>query len=367
MKRGLFLVQLPPPVHGVSIVNERVVNDPLLRARIGIDVLRIDYTDDLAQINRITPVKGWRWLRLLARFAAALVRLRPDFVYFTPVPTGIGLLRDLPFIGLAKLSRRTLLLHLHGRGIAERTTNRAWRFVYERAFSGCALINASAGMRERELSGLTLRRARTYVVPNAVDVVDVARFSTERGRLEPVRLLFLSSTFPFKGVFVLLRALRMLATRGVAFEAEIVGDSTSANDAAIGAFLLDNGLTPRVKTRGALYGDDKYYAFGRADIFVHPTLNDYFPLVLLEAMQFGLAVVASDVGAIGEIVEDGRTGRLVPTGDAGVLADVLEALVHDEQSRRQFGARGRCRYLEWFVPERFSAALQTVLAAEGVV
>src|SRR5262249_40088793 len=153
-------------------------------------------------------------------FAGKLARGRPDFVYLTPVPTGIGFLRDVPFIVLAKLTGRPVILHLHGRGIAERSRHRVWRALYRWVLSGCAIVNASDGMRRTELSPLALRRTRTYVVANAVaQACTSAR--DERDAIARPRLLFLSSTFPAKGVFVLLDAVSDLVARGGDVDLEI--------------------------------------------------------------------------------------------------------------------------------------------------
>jgi glycosyltransferase involved in cell wall biosynthesis len=367
MTRGLFLVQRPPPIHGVSVMNERVLADPQLRRHVRMDVLAIEYSRDIAQINRFSIAKVWHWLNLLLTLAAKLVRRRPQFVYFTPVPTGAGFVRDLPFIVLIKLFGVLPILHLHGRGIAERAAKPAWKAVYELGLRHCAVVSASDGMRERELGPLRLTGGRHYVVPNAIDRVDIRRFVTARRSTDRTRLLFLSGTFPFKGVFVLLEAVRRLRDRCVEFELEVVGSSTAEHDRAIGEFVEQHKLEQRVFCSGALYGDDKWRAFGRADVFVHPTLNDYFPLVLLEAMQFALPIVATRVGAIPEIVADGTQGFLIEPNDAHALADSIESLLGDPSRRRRMAAASRCRYLERYTPERFSRNLSAVFEAEGVI
>ena len=367
MKRGLFLVQLPPPIHGVSVVNHRIVTDTVLAAAVDMHVLSTEYTATLADIGRFSLRKVVRWLQLLLAFVKRLFEDRPDFVYFTPVVTGARFALDVPFIALAKLFRRRLILHLHGRGVAERARYRPWRSLYEFAFSNCALISASSGMREHEFSPLRLVGARKYVIENAVDRVDVDRYRVAAEPGEPARLLFLSATFPAKGIFVLLSALRLLADRGVAFRAEIAGASAPALDESICRTIEATGLAGVVRATGARYGDDKWRSFGRADIFVHPTLNDYFPLVLLEAMQFGLPIVATKVGAIGEIVEHECNGLVVAPNDAHALADALERLIPDPELRRRFGSCSRARYLGRYVPERFTAEFRAMLAAEDAL
>jgi len=366
MKRGLFLVQLPPPVHGVSLVNRRIVDDLTSNDRARVDILSTAYSTQLADLNRFSIRKGLRWLRLLTTFTRRLLVDRPDFVYLTPVPTGLGFVRDAPFIALAKLARCRVIVHLHGRGIAERARSRAWLRLYRSVLANCALISASKGMRDREVAALGLRGARAYVVENAVERVEPDCYRAWRRPGDAPRLLFLSATFPFKGIFVLLCALRTLVDRGVCFRAELVGASTPEVDAQVRTEIAGS-LADWVRALGPQYGEEKLFALGRADVFVHPTLNDYFPHVLLEAMQFGLPVVATNVGAIGEIVEHDCTGLIVPPGDANALADALERLIRDSNLRCRFGMQGHRRYLERYVPERFNAAMRAVLGAEGVL
>ncbi|MGE5124934.1 MAG: glycosyltransferase [Betaproteobacteria bacterium] len=73
---------------------------------------------------------------------------------------------------------------------------------------------------------------------------------------------------------------------------------------------------------------------------------------LLDAMAFGLPVVATAAGGIPEAVEDGVTGRVVPPQDPAALAEALVTVLADEQGRRALGAAGRRRFLERFTADR---------------
>lgn len=367
MKRGLFIVQLPPPIHGVSLMNERVVADRALREHVAVDVLQLAYSRDLAQINRLTAAKFGRWLMLFFTLWRKLARQRPDFVYFTPVPTGSGYVRDLPFMVLVKWHRVPLILHLHGRGIAESAARPMWRRLYRWGLAHSAVVSASPGMCKRELRPLDLPGCRLYVVPNTVERIASACFARMRQPSVKPRLLFLSSTFPFKGIFVLLDALCELVHRGITFELDIVGASNPEHDARIRKFISAHRLQSHVRVFGALYGADKYAALQNADILVHPTLNDYSPLVILEAMQCGLAIVATNVGAIPEMVIDGVHGWLVPPNDVDALADAIQSLLESPARVRCMGAAARSRYLQYYSPERLSAALLDVFTAEHLV
>ena len=84
------------------------------------------------------------------------------------------------------------------------------------------------------------------------------------------------------------------------------------------------------------------------DIFVAPSLYESFGLVYLEAMARGKAVIGCRTGGVPEVVLDGRTGILVPPGDAAALADAILHLVNDGGLAEQLGAAGLQRYRELF-------------------
>ena len=74
-----------------------------------------------------------------------------------------------------------------------------------------------------------------------------------------------------------------------------------------------------------------------SDILVLPSFDENLPMSVIEGMSAGLAVVATPVGAVEDILSDGDTGLLVPPGDPAALADALRKLVQDPQLRRKLG------------------------------
>lgn len=76
-----------------------------------------------------------------------------------------------------------------------------------------------------------------------------------------------------------------------------------------------------------------------ADVYAHPAKQDTFPTTILEAMACGIPIVATSVGGIPEQVDDGRTGHLVPPGDATAMRDRFAELLGDEVRRHDMGAR----------------------------
>jgi glycosyltransferase involved in cell wall biosynthesis len=112
---------------------------------------------------------------------------------------------------------------------------------------------------------------------------------------------------------------------------------------------------------GVLAGhrDDVMAVLDAADVLVHPSRIDAFPTALLEALAAGVPAVATAVGGIPEIVEDGRTGVLVgASADGAALAAALEPLLADRALRGQLAAWGRERFAARYSAARWAQNLR---------
>jgi len=109
-----------------------------------------------------------------------------------------------------------------------------------------------------------------------------------------------------------------------------------------------------IKYYGPAYGDKKFEILNTSDIFVFPPIEpEAFPLVILEAMAFGLPVVTTDQGGITEAIIDGKGGFIVEKNDPKDLAEKLEILINDKELRLKMSEFNRQRYLENFTLEKF--------------
>jgi glycosyltransferase involved in cell wall biosynthesis len=165
---------------------------------------------------------------------------------------------------------------------------------------------------------------------------------TKKSRERTV-ICFIGSIEPRKGLMILVRAAELLKEmKDIYFF--VVGDAQDkylGYKAEILRFIEEKDLC------------DKFYFLGSrsdipeiltaSDILCHPALIEVFGRVVIEAMAAGLPVVATEVGEIREIVEDGKTGLLVPPEDPFALARALERLIIDKEARKRMGIAGRER------------------------
>ena len=176
------------------------------------------------------------------------------------------------------------------------------------------------------------------------------------------RLLMLSNLIVSKGIYVLLEACQRLKERGVAFHCDYVGgESKEVTGEQFRKAIAERGLEDCVIYHGPQYGADKDRAFRRADIFVQPTFDDCFPLTLVEAMQYRLPIVSTDVGAIPDIVTDGVNGLVCKQQDVDSLVEALITLLADAALRREMGERGHARYLKEMTLEAFEKSFAEAL------
>lgn len=114
---------------------------------------------------------------------------------------------------------------------------------------------------------------------------------------------------------------------------------------------------------GRKYGEDKHTFLKNADMFVFPTFypNECFPLVLLEAMQHNLPCVSTTEGGIPGIIDEDKTGFLVPKHDAETLAEKIQTLLSDAALRQRMGESGREKFEKEFTLEVFEKRMAEIL------
>lgn len=267
------------------------------------------------------------------RTRAALRSWGPDVVHVhEPV---------VPAVGLAAMGADAPIVTTH-HAWAERTgmygvVGPVLRRVVRRAAAHVAVSPAAASFHA---AALRMHPRDFRIVPNGVDV---GRFADGPGldRLagEGPVLLFVGRLEQRKGLEHAIRAFAHLKTRHPSLRMVVVGDGPERERCQE---LLPAGLRVDVDMLGRVSDDDLPRCYRSADVFVAPaTGGESFGIVLLEALAAGTPVVASDLPGFRSVVDDGRTARLVPPGDARGLADAVDALLSNQTLREAQVAAGR--------------------------
>lgn len=173
--------------------------------------------------------------------------------------------------------------------------------------------------------------AKVTAVRYAVDASEIGVAPPRRDHLVP-RVLFVGGVTLRKGIPYLLDAFRRVESPATL---RLVGQPHPALIARLG------GLPPRVEIGGVRNGAALDREYAAADVFVLPSVEDGFGLVVLEAMLAGLPVIVSDHAGASEAVRDGIDGFVVPARDSDALAARLGLLLSDADLRERMGAAAR--------------------------
>lgn len=243
---------------------------------------------------------------------------------------------------VARARRRAVIVHAHG-GRLQLWAQARWR----RAVLRVALAPAHRVVAVSRPAQRVLASALSRCVELIDNGVDVSTFAGQPAAHDPPRVLYAGLLTPRKGLLELLEASRLLRERGIAHEVRIAGGTPDEGESAEAQVRRAAG--PEVRFLGRQPYDAMPALYREADVFCLPSWWEAMPLSVLEAMAASLPVVASSVGDVPELVEDGVTGTLVPPKDAERLAAALGELLQDVTRRRAMGAAGRAR-----VAARFS-------------
>jgi glycosyltransferase involved in cell wall biosynthesis len=227
------------------------------------------------------------------------------------------------------------------------------RRLFDRAAESFASTSlaCSASVQEFALGGLHYPARKLRVVPNFVDLHRFAGLSDKEaarrdlGLPEGVPILIcLASLTEEKGQAVLLQAMRRVHCEVPDARLLLVGRDRGRTD--LRALADELGLAGSVDLLGIR--EDVAPLLAACDISVLPSLREGLPLSLLESAAAGLPIVATAVGGVPEIVEDGVGGILVPPGDPDALADALVTVLGGAERRRAMGEAARRRVEERF-------------------
>ncbi len=271
----------------------------------------------------------------------ALRRYTPSIVHFyDPVPFLFGTY-------VVWLSRSRAHTILHGQGVYARGGSRSvlGRAAGRWAYGRCSRVLAcSQYVADILRSNPNVPAERLCVLHNCADVSRFAAATPNTGLRERLNVqtgdtlgLFLGRlSIEHKGLDVLCQAMHMIPAH-IRLRMALVGPGDLKGTAS--------ELEPpsRVTLHGPVYGDAATGLLKAADFFVYPSRAEAFGISIVEAMAAGLPVIATAVGGIPEIVEDGVSGLLVPPQDAQALAGAIERLVEHPEERAAIGARAHER------------------------
>lgn len=352
----LFIVPLPPPVHGSTVMCNYIKESQLINDEFDCDYVNLSVSRNMEEVHRFMWVKIWRFIYAYINVFFKLLSHRYDLCYIA-IAFHKGLLKDAPFVFLCKLFRRKVVIHLHGKGASEVAKNGFYRWLLRNTFMNTKVIMLS-WLLYPDVEQF-VKREDVSICPNGIPVVNLEY----KERHNPIpRLLFLSNLIVSKGVIVLLDALEILKDKGYSFVCDFVGGETNEIDGKRFAEEVNKrGLKQLVVYHGKKYGIEKERQFDQTDIFVFPTFYETFGLVNLEAMAHYIPIVTTNEGGIPDVVKDGENGLIGEKKNPLSIADCIEKLLCDKEMRKEMGKNGHQKLIEHFTIDVYESNIRNIL------
>ncbi len=288
-------------------------------------------------------VDGNRLLKLLKFITALfqsffiLLTSRIDIVYIHGSDI-ISSSRKYFFFKLARLFNKKSVYHFHGALFREQYA-KSPSFIKKRIKSfleqSDTVICLSKDWKDSLQS--IAPGANIKIVPNGVPLPTETVFSSNSSQ-ERTNLLFLGLIGERKGIFDLLAVLGDLDRNGLEYLLTIGGNGDIER---LNATIKRYGIESKTNFLGWITGTKKEELFRKSDIFILPSYGEGMPMSILEAMSYGVPVIASNVGGIPEVISDKTTGLLVPPGDRDALRKGLLTLMKDVDLRKRIGQAAR--------------------------
>lgn len=280
--------------------------------------------------------------RVLPRFLR-WARKAPRLVHYSVSHTATGLARDLLFLSVLKGGGHTVLGHIHV--IPEGSPRRARAL---RALD--RFVDRWVTLSPTSVGALARIGIEADWIPNPIRIVPNGHLTNAGGG--PLRLLFVGRYGERKGCYELIAALAQARAAGAEATLRFVGrEEYDGEERVLRHNVEEFGVAGAVEFVGVKDGPELAGCYAEAQVLCLPSRREGVPLVLLEAMSFGLPVIATPVGGIADYVVHDDTGLLVPPGDVDALAVSIAALAADPELRGRLGEAARRRVAEQAGPD----------------
>lgn len=339
--RLLLVAPLPPPVGGIARWTSMLLTE--LTNRADVTVTHVDSAVRTRPVAEFGPilrlVSGIRsFANLWPRVRSRVGGQRFDCAHL--VTSGSwGLVRDLVLVTMLRRHSVPTVVHVRCGRLPELLPTRNWEarlfaLVANRASAVVVLDSRS----ERALKSY-LPAVRSRLIPNFAQVPVPADSKRER------TFLFVGHVIPAKGVRELLEAWRSVSHSG--WRLVIAGPM---NRAFADDLKRDFGELPGVQFTGELTSMESRREIERAGVVVLPSYTEGFPNVVLEAMMAGTAVIATDVGAIPDMLS-GDAGIVIAPKNSAAVASALDKCIQEPETLVRMGQRARSAAVARYSPD----------------
>ena len=354
-KTVIYIAPTPPPYMGPSIATQIILGSRFIDE---FNVIHID-TADRRPLSRLAKIDITNFYLAFKHYFILLRRLacsRADLVYVPISQTAIGFLRDIPFILLAKLFRKKVVLHLRGGHFREfyDSSNGFVKLLIRKVLNFADRMIVLGNSLKILFDGL-IPEEKLSVVPNGLNI-GLDKIREKNPQKDNLLILFLSNLIETKGFKDVLYSVKKVTRNHTNVKYIFVGAWRNDKDRfECSDYIKREKIEDYVEFKGSVTGSNKTRLLRDADIFAFPT---YYPMeghpwVIVEAMASSLPIITTDQGCIKESVIDGENGFVISKRNPDLIAEKIIYFVENSAARERMGQKSRELYEANFTEEHF--------------
>lgn len=357
--------QLPPPMHGSTLMTQRLI-EALEVLGIRVSLVERSFSRSADEVGKFQIRKIFSAFRLVIAMHRTTRKFPNDPVLFFCTNRPFSFLVDCILSTLLQFRRMKQINYIHTSGYADLASRGPfWRGLIRVLLGNAAATVCLSNELTKDIAPWSGSNP-IYVIPNTVDLpTDLCSSSPPNSR---VRIVYLSNLIPSKGAAAFVELAKRLLAENNDLEFIIAGaGSDPAFLSRLNADIIECQLSDRVTYVGQLESTSKWRLLHDADILVFPSKYKYEaqPLVLIEAMAAGTAVVAYDIGGVSSIISDKTVGSLVPLGDFDLLVEATRTMARNAELRESVCTAARTHFEENFSKSVFRSSWEKVLLSQG--
>lgn len=351
-KKILFLIPLPPPIHGVSMINKSIFNSKKIKKNFAVSFIKSSTTTKFKHIGKFKVLKLLTFAKICFYLIEELKHFKPNLVYFNLSPHGLGFCKDIILILIIKIFKVKVVFHMHGKGIKNEIKKHFLiKKIYKYVFKSVDLICLSK-LLIKDIEQIRDKSTSVQIVNN---FAFGARKLYLKSKSKKITFIFLSNLVPTKGIFTFLDAIEILQKKNnrYDFDTKIVGNYSNKSSQIIVEKKISN--LKNIIFLGPQFGEKKYKELSFSNVLVFPTRhhNEAFPVVLLEAMSSKLAIITTDEGGIPDIVTNGADGLILKNCSPSSCAGAMLRYLNNKNLVIKHGNSGYKKFQKYFLLKRF--------------